>query len=141
MKYTDLKMKQQDEFNKFPLMAAFNDKQFEEGMKQLGVKKVSELYSIGGGCYIRKKDSNKLQDLLNKQQKELKEFLKDDDNLKDMFVYEMQNHEYQLTGDDEEVIRGCNLAYKTVMEDERMLDIYNQARAEFHKLCEENGWW
>lgn len=37
MKYVDYKAKQQKEFNKLPMKAAFGDKQFEEMMAEWGL--------------------------------------------------------------------------------------------------------
>ena len=38
MSYLELKWKHQKEFNEFPMFFAFNRKQFDEGMKTLGLK-------------------------------------------------------------------------------------------------------
>jgi len=53
-KYTDLKNRQQEEFNAFPLGAAFGNKQFAEMMQAWGLTEndTDKIYSIGGGVFF-----------------------------------------------------------------------------------------
>jgi hypothetical protein len=48
-KYQELREKQQAELNAFPMFFAFNQKQFEEGMKSLGLKPTDtkKIYKMG----------------------------------------------------------------------------------------------
>ena len=56
MSYLELKWKHQKEFNEFPMFFAFNRKQFDEGMKTLGLKpnQTNKVYSFDGGGFYRK---------------------------------------------------------------------------------------
>ena len=71
-KYTDLKNRQQEEFNAFPLGAAFGNKQFAEMMQAWGLTEndTDKIYSIGGGCYIRKSDHKAFHEMLDRHEKE-----------------------------------------------------------------------
>lgn len=103
--YKIMKQKHQEEVNSFPMQIAFSDKQFEEGMKKLGLEphETDKVYSLGGGCFYRKSDSEKLHDMLDRHEKEFKSLIAQDttgeDFIFDMFDYELSNHEYTYTWD------------------------------------------
>lgn len=67
--YLEWRKQSQEEFNAFPMGFAFNDEQFEEQKKKLGVKENDELISIGYGGFIRKVDKQAFLDM-NKRQEE-----------------------------------------------------------------------
>lgn len=101
MKYVDYKAKQQKEFNKLPMKAAFGDKQFEEMMAEWGLttskKDLKKICSIGAGAYCLKKDYHLFLEFGERSVKESEEFLSSDDNLVDALKYEFANHECGLT--------------------------------------------
>jgi len=101
-KYTELKQKQQEEVNNFPMFFAFNDKQFEEGMQKLGLdpSETDKLYSAGRtGGYYRKTDAEKLFAMFERHRQEMKLARENDEQfIYDMFDYELSNHEYVVTG-------------------------------------------
>ena len=80
MSYLELKKKHQKEFNEFPMFFAFNQKQFDEGMKTLGLKpnQTNKVYSFDGGGFYRKSDSTALIEMLKRFDREEKEAMKDD---------------------------------------------------------------
>lgn len=51
--YQELRARQQAELNAFPLIFAFNDKQFEEGMHKLGL-------TIKDGSLLRKRSTMRI---------------------------------------------------------------------------------
>lgn len=59
MKYQEFKKKQQDEFGKLPMKAAFGDKQFKEMMAEWGLttskEDLEKICSIGAGAYCLKR--------------------------------------------------------------------------------------
>ena len=114
MRYIELKQKQQDEINNFPMAFAFSDKQLENAMQQLGVTSTDELLSIGGGGLIRKSDRELLKQLSDRQEKELWEHINADKTgdgfIYDMFLYELDNHEYIITYDVEETLDALGLS-------------------------------
>jgi len=100
-KYTELKNKQQEEINNFPMFFAFNDKQFNEGMKSLELdpSETDKLYSAGRtGGYYRKTDAERLHSMFKRHRQEMK-LARETDNqfIYDMFYYELSNHEYVIT--------------------------------------------
>ena len=113
--YLSLKNKHEKEFNEFPMVFAFNDEQFKEGMKSLGLKitDTDKVYrGIAGGFY-KKTDSKRLKDLLKKHATEMKEAIMADTTgegfIYDMFNYELANHEYCVTMSIESTIDALGL--------------------------------
>lgn len=104
-KYLEMKRRQQQEVNDFPMMFAFSDSQFKEGMEKLGltIDDTDKIYSIGGGGYIRKKDSKALSEMLLRHSDEMDKAIEEDvtgeNFVQDMFEYELANHEYGYTMD------------------------------------------
>ena len=126
-KYEELKKKQEKEFNNFPFMWAFNKKQFAEGMEKLGLKETDtdKIYSIGGGGYIRKTDSDKLHEMLGRLDEEMRQAIAEDPTgdgfIFDMFNYELANHEYSYTGDISDTLDCLGLTEEEVTADKRLL--------------------
>ena len=108
--YQDLRERQQAELNAFPLIFAFSDKQFEEGMHQLGltIRDTCQMCSIGAGGYCRKSDVPKLNEMFRRHRKELWDAIKGDTIgqgfIRDMFLCELNNHEYSYTGEVDEAL-------------------------------------
>lgn len=126
-KYDELRTKQQKEIDNFPFMWAFNKKQFSEGMEKLGLKETDtdQIYSIGSGGYIRKTDSDKLKEMLDRHAEEMKQAIEEDTTgdgfIFDMFYYELANHEYSYTGDITDTLECLGLTEEEVNADERLL--------------------
>lgn len=125
--YSLLKRKHEKEFNEFPMMFAFDNRQFEEGMKKLGLTKddTDKIYSIGGGGFIRKSDSKALDNLLDRHEDEMKEAIANDKTgegfIFDMFDYELGNHEYCITYDIGPTLDALDLTYEYVKNNENLL--------------------
>lgn len=102
MTYRELTQRQQDEINAFPLMAAFNEQQFADGLKKLGVDR-DGLLSIGAGMFIRKTDRDAFVGMLKRHKDEIKQACAADTTgdgfIYDMFYYCLANHEYSYTRD------------------------------------------
>ena len=91
----------QKEIDAFPLVFAFNDEQFREGITKTwgldasnpdDLKQIRKLPMNGG--FILAKDVKRFLELLDRHDKEKKEFANSFKNLVDIIVYEMNNHEY-----------------------------------------------
>ncbi len=101
--YQELKASQDAELNAFPMAFAFSDKQFEEGMEKLGltVTDTDKVYKIPGSGFIRKEDWPSLKEMLDRHDSEMWEAINADPDgtgfIKDMFNYELANHEYGYT--------------------------------------------
>lgn len=129
-KYRELRDKQSKEFHEFPIFFAFNDKQFEEGMKSLGLtmEDTGKLYKLSDtGGFYRKSDAAALKEMFDRHQQEMKEAMKDDSFLYDMFSYELANHEYGYAHDLFPVLEACGLTYDEVNEDQRLADALRNA--------------
>lgn len=70
--YQELRDKQQKEFDAFPCFFAFNQKQFDEGMKKLGLRPgdTDKIYRGVVGMYYRKTDSPKLKEMVERHDRE-----------------------------------------------------------------------
>lgn len=57
--YVQMKERHQKEVNEFPMMWAFNNDQFAQGMKKLGLQETDtdKIYRIAPGGFIRKTDA------------------------------------------------------------------------------------
>jgi len=101
-RYSDLRERQKQEFSEFPIFWAYNKEQFEKGMAGFGLKLTDKdrLYSLRGGGFYLKTDSQKLKDLLNRHVQELESMIeKDEGFIFEMFDYELSNHEFNYTND------------------------------------------
>lgn len=110
MNYSELKRKQHDELDSFPMFFAFSEKLFEEGMQKLGVTDIKTLFRIPGDGFIRKSDYEKFSSLLDRLDSEMKEALQDREFLIDAIEYELCNHEYGYTYDHEPAIRALGIS-------------------------------
>lgn len=125
--YSELRAKQQEEFNSFPLMFAFSRKQFDEGMRKLGLEPsdVDKIYSIDGGGYIRRTDYDAFIKMLKKHGEEMEKAIAEDTTgegfIFDMFCYELQAHEYSYTYDISDTLDCLDLTIEKVNEDKRLL--------------------
>lgn len=133
--YLALKRKHQEEINNFPMMFAFSNKQFAEGMAKLGLTEndTDKIYSVGGGGYIRKTDSEALNEMFERHNKEMKNAIDSDltgeEFIFDMFVYELANHEYGYTWDIEPTLDALGLTFDEVKANKKLLYGLNKARA------------
>lgn len=113
--YRALTAKHEKEINAFPFMWAFNQKQFDEGMIRLGLlpSYTDKIYSIGGGGFIRKTDAEAMNEMMKRHTAERQAAIEADTTgegfILDMFVYELDNHEYCITRDLEPTLDACGL--------------------------------
>lgn len=125
--YLILKEKHQKEFNEFPLAFAFSDKQFEEGMEKLGLKKTDtdKVYSMGGGGFYRKTDAEAFHAMIDRHDREMTEAIEADATgegfIFDMFSYELANHEYGYTREIDGTLDALGLTMDEINESEKLL--------------------
>lgn len=126
--YAEMRAAQQAEFNTFPIMFAFSDKQFEEGMRRLGLDpsdtdKVYTWSEVSG--FYRKNDAPILHEMLERHGREMAEAVATDKTgegfIYSMFVYELANHEYGYTGDVTDTLEALDLTADAVKEDPRLM--------------------
>lgn len=127
-RYAVLREKQQEEFNKLPLGFAFSNKQFDEMMKGWGLdpdKDLDKIYRIPGGGFVRKKDHALLHETMDRHQKEMEEAIAADPDgtgfVYEMFLYEMDNHEYGYTGDLEDTLDALGMTIEEIAASEKLM--------------------
>lgn len=108
--YEEMKQRQQQEVNAFPMFFAFDKKALAEGLAKLGLAETDtdKICSIGGGGFIRKTDVADLKAMLNRHREERDAAAKADTSgtgfAYQMFLYELNNHEFGYTGEYEETL-------------------------------------
>jgi len=114
--YTELKQRHSREVNDLPFFFAFNDKQFEAGMQKFGltVEQTDQIYKFGSiGGFYRRSDSAKIHGTLERHEKEREEAIaadkKGDGYIFEMFLYELNNHEYGYTWDVTDTLNALDL--------------------------------
>ena len=114
--YLDLKKKHQKEFDEFPIAYAFNDEQLKEALEKLGATKDECVTVFGHGDIVKRKDVKALLALLDRQDEELKQQLRDDPDFAEAaFAYEMDNHEYAINWSaDEDVLACFNITFEDI---------------------------
>ena len=111
----------QEDWNKFPMFFAFNHQQFCEGMKKLGLEpnQTQKLCALGKtGGYIRKEDLRKLREMMGRHNREKEDAIASDTTgegfIREMFSYELSNHEYCITQDLTDTLHALGLTRETI---------------------------
>lgn len=137
--YSVLRARQQKEIDAFPFMFAFSQKQFDEGMARLGLKPTDtdKIYSIGAGGYIRKSDSPAMHEMLDRHVAEMQAAIDADETgegfVVDMFIYELDNHEFSYTWDMEPALDALGLTMEQVARDPKLLHGLQKARMKIRR--------
>lgn len=110
-KYLELTKKHQKEVNEFPIVYCFGDSEEKrkELMEKLGVDSLDEVVATGYGGYLTKENEKIFIELVKRHMQEIMDNYDDLDFVVDMFVYELENHEYGYTGDIEDTLDALNL--------------------------------
>ncbi len=125
-RYAEIKRRQQEEFNAFPMQFAFSDRQFAEGMEKLGLKPsdTDRVFKSPGGGFYRREDSQRLKAMFERFDQELKEAVAADKTgegfIYEMFLCEMENHEYEYTGDLDETLDVLGYTLDEILTDSRL---------------------
>jgi len=136
--YTQLKERQQDEFNNFDIGAAFSNEQFKEMMKKWGFreKQIGNIISIGNGCYIKKSDKDAYIEMIKRHKKEHEDAIAADKTgegyIYQMFLREMCNHEYGYTYELDDTLMALGLKMSTIMENEALSAGLKKAMSKFN---------
>ncbi len=105
---------------------AFSDRQFAEGMVALGLKPtdVDKIYKAPGGGFYRREDSQRLKAMMDRFDHELQEAIADDKTgdgfIYEMFLCELNNHEFGYTGDTEGALDALGYTAEEVLGDPRL---------------------
>lgn len=109
--YQQFKARQQKELDALPMRFAFSDRQLDEALQSLGATK-EDVFSLGGGCIIRKTDSDLISKTFDRFSAERQEAYKNADFLVEAIEYELGNHEYCITRDTADTVRALDLNLK-----------------------------
>lgn len=134
-KYSELRQRQQQEFNALPLGFAFSQKQFGEMMEEWGLdpeKDLDKIYRIPGGGYVQKKDADLLHQTTERHSAEMAAVIAEDktgdDFIYQMFLAELADHEYGYTGDSEDTLDALGYTMEQVQADARLMHGFEKAR-------------
>lgn len=134
MNYQQYQKISAERINNLPMFFAFSDAQFAEGMAKIGPAKedTKQIFSLGGGGYIKKTDSHLLEKALEENEIDRKSVIADDKELLNAIVYELGNHEYCITGDSEPTCSALDID----LNDERIARLFKEAKAEYWRQQE-----
>ena len=124
--YEAMQKRHQQEVNAFPMKWAFNNRQLEQGMRELGLNpsQTNEIVGIGGGGFIRRSDRQAFIDMFKRQNAEQKAALAaqktGDEYAYQMFLHELGNHEYVITGDLSDTLDACGLSAEQINNDPKL---------------------
>lgn len=139
-RYRELRERQQEEFNKFPIKFAFSQEQFERGMRELGLKPTDtkKVCKTVAGGFLRKSDAPAMHEMLSRHQKEIEDEIDADKDgtgfVYDMFLYELQNHEYGYTWDTEETLESLGYTEEQVEADLKLKIGFEMAKKYIQNL-------
>lgn len=125
--YAEMQKRHQEEVNALPIYWAFTGERFDEILKELGLTRndTDKLCRAPGGGFCLASDAKMIADTLIRHRKELEAAIEadatGDDFIKDMFMYELRNHEYTYTCEVEEAVEACGFTMEQVENDERLL--------------------
>ena len=125
-RYADLKQRQQEEFNAFPMQYAFSDRQFAEAMAALGLEPTDtdKVYKAPGGGFYRREDGPRLKAMMDRFDQELKDAIAGDQTgdgfIYEMFLYELDAHEYGYTMDRSDTLDALGYTADEVLGDPRL---------------------
>lgn len=139
-RYAELRERQQAEFNKLPLGFAFSDKQFGEMMQRWGLdpeKDLDKITRIPYGGFIQKKDLDLFHETVERHGAEMKAAIEADETgegfIYEMFLYELDNHEYGYTGDTEDTLDALGYTAEEVIGNPRLKRGIEKAATEIHR--------
>ena len=102
--YVEMKARHHKEIDALPICYAFNKEQLDEAKKKLGdVPRAT----FGYGSVYRKADSELINAVFDQHEEERKKLREDYKELEDGFLYEMFNHEFNISQQGVEDVLRC----------------------------------
>lgn len=145
--YAEMKERHQKRINALPLKFAFGMNQFREMMKSWGLTEndTDKIYKMGGtGGFYRREDSKLIYTTLEENEIEMQAAIRNDIDgsgfIKDMFSYELANHEYCITYDLEPTLDALGLSIDDVNASHALLNGLKLAKQEYLLEAAKNGW-
>lgn len=131
--YITLESKHSKEVHEFPMAFAFDIKQFEEGMRKLGLDPgdTDKIFRFDGGGFVRLSDADRFREMFDRHEKERKEAI-DGDPTGDGYIYGMfycklNDNEYTYTYDPEDTLDALKLSWDDVNGNPKLLHGLNTA--------------
>ena len=134
MKYLHLVNAHQQELNDFPIMWAFNKKQYAEAMQKLGLTETDtdEVVYINGGGVMRMRDVPAFKEMIDRHKRERAEAFKNDEFAYDAFLYELANHEFCINHEYRPTLDALGLDESDLVADgARLMKILKQAKDDY----------
>ena len=118
--YEEMKDRQQKLVNALPLAFAFTDKQYKAKLQEWNITeeeaRAGAIVGIGGGGFIRSQDAQKVADTFDSIRDEIRDAIAADQTgdgfIYQMFLYELQNHEFIITQDAAETLEALEITEK-----------------------------
>lgn len=124
--YADMRHRHAEETSALPIYWAFSDERFEEILREMGMTKddTSQLRRAPGGGFCKAGDAQRILDTLLRHRQELDDAIAADSTgegfIREMFLYELRNHEYGYTLETNDAVRACGLTPEDVEADRRL---------------------
>lgn len=138
--YTEMRDRHQKEWNDFPMFFAFNDSQFTEGMKKLGLKpsETKKIYKLGStGGFYRKSDATALREMIDRHHAEEETAIAADIDgtgfAFEMFYHELANHEYCVTYDVTDALNALGYTMTKINNSEHLLKAFLNAEKQYRE--------
>lgn len=140
--YEQLRQKQQEEFNAFPIHFAFGQEQIDRKIKELKLskdpkKRAEQIVPIGAGGFVLKKDFPAFAEMCKRHSQQRIEAMVEGEKggtyLYDMFRTELLNHEYGLTVDVSDTLESLGLTEKDLAEKPGLKEMLDRAAADIRK--------
>lgn len=134
MTYVEISRKHQERVNKFPMRFAFSKEQFKIAMESLGLTQydTDKIISIAGGGFIKKTDVESYKAMWKEITAEKKKLIEADTDgtgfIAEMFQYELDNHEYGLTGEATEALEALGLTRQEIENSETLSNGFRIAK-------------
>ncbi len=118
--YLNLKEQHQRELEEFPWFVAFDEKQFSEGMKKLGLnpEDMDKIMSVPPGIIIKKDDEHEYYMMHHRWNEEHMEAIENDVTgfgyVYDMFSSELREHEYDYTADVTDAVESSGFSLEMI---------------------------
>lgn len=133
--YTEMKERHQSEVNALPLAFAFSHDRYLERLAAWNITeeeaKAGAIVGIGNGGFIRASDRDLVISTFERiADEEAAAIAADQDGtgyIYQMFLYELQNHEYSYTGDIDDTLDALNISNKDLAENPALLAGLNAA--------------
>lgn len=143
-RYAELMKKQQQEHDEAKMLGfAFSDKQLREMMNNWGLDPDSEsdrekLSYAGAGAYILKENIPAYAQMTRRHKAERRKAIEEDFTgdgfIYDMFLHELNNHEFGYTGDYDDTLEALGYTWEQVQADEKLKHGFEKAMS---KILEE----